>query len=148
MSFAHLTLATRDVPRTAAFFERALGWRRVSTPGNTPEQLRAAWVRLAPGQQLHILHVDGFEPSPFEAEFGRHFAVFHPAADFPALKRRLVEHGAALVDPIRPTPFERFFFRDFNGYVFEVIAREQYVAEEEVGLVAEAAGAVGAKRAG
>ncbi len=129
MAFAHLTIATRDVPRTAAFFEKAMGWGRINAPDNTPEQLRAAWVQLAPGQQIHILHVEGFEPSPFEAEFGRHVAVFHPAADFRALKRRLAEHGATLVDPIRATPFERFFFRDLNGYMFEVIAREQYVAE-------------------
>ena len=129
MSFAHLTLATRDVARTAAFFENTLGWPRVAVPGNTPRDLSAAWIEMGPGQQVHILRVDGFEPSPFEAEFGRHFAVFHPGDDFPALKRRLAEHGAALVDPIRPTPFERFFFRDPNGYVFEVIAEEQYHPE-------------------
>jgi hypothetical protein len=42
MTFAHLTLATRDVQRTALFFERTLGWPRVATPNNTP--LDAAWV--------------------------------------------------------------------------------------------------------
>lgn len=127
MSIAHLTLATRDVPATALFFERTMRWPRVKVPVNTP--LQAAWVQVGPRQQLHILRVDGFEPSPFEREFGRHFAVFHPLSDFTALKRRLVEHGAELVEPIRPTPFERFFFRDPNGYMFEVIAQEQYVAE-------------------
>jgi hypothetical protein len=55
--------------------------------------------------------------------------VFHPNADFPALKQRLLKHGAKLFDAIRPTPFARFFFKDPNGYMFEVIAREQYVAE-------------------
>ena len=129
MAFAHLTLATRDVARTAGFFEKALRWPRVSSPGNAPKELDVAWVEIAPGQQIHILKIDGFQPSAFENEFGRHFAVFHPLADFAALKRRLVEQGATLEDPIRPTPFERFFFRDPNGYVFEVIAREQYVRE-------------------
>jgi predicted enzyme related to lactoylglutathione lyase len=128
-TFAHLTVATRDVERTAGFYENAMRWPRVPTPANTPAELRAAWVQLAPGQQIHILHQGDFAPSPFEAEFGRHFAVFHPVADFPAAKRRLVEHGGELVDPIRPTPFERFFFRDPNGYMFEVIAAEQYVRE-------------------
>lgn len=127
MSFAHMTLATRDVEASAAFFERTLGWPRVKVPANTP--LEAAWVQIGPGQQLHILRVEGFEASPFEKEFGRHLAVFHPASDLADLKRRLVEHGAELVEPIRPTPFERFFFRDPNGYMFEVIAREQYVTE-------------------
>jgi catechol 2,3-dioxygenase-like lactoylglutathione lyase family enzyme len=130
MPFAHLTLATRDVARTAAFFENALRWPRIGVPANAPADLDAAWVEIGPGgQQIHILRIEGFEPSPFENEFGRHFAVFHPHADFAALKRRLVEHGATLEDPIRPTPFERFFFRAFNGYVFEVIAQEQYVRE-------------------
>ena len=129
MTFAHLTIATRDVRRTADFFERALGWPRVHAPDNAPGHLQIAWVEIAPGQQIHVLHLADFAPSPFENEFGRHFAVFHPLDDFPALKRRLVEHGATLMDPIRETPFERFFFRDWNGYVFEVIAREQYVRE-------------------
>ncbi len=32
-----------------------------------------------------------------------------------------VARGAALIDPIRDTPFRRFFFRDPDGYVFEVV---------------------------
>ena len=67
------------------------------------------------------LHVEDFEPSPFEAEFGRHIALFHPGSEFDGLRTRLVEQGAELIDPLRETPFERFFFRDPNGYVFEVI---------------------------
>jgi len=36
----------------------------------------------------------------------------------------LLQHGAELSEPLRPTPFERFFFREpVNGYVFEVIDR-------------------------
>jgi catechol 2,3-dioxygenase-like lactoylglutathione lyase family enzyme len=129
MTFAHLTLATRDVQRTALFFEKTLGWPRVATPDNTP--LDAAWVQMGRDtrQQVHILRVADFEPSPCEAEFGRHFAVFHAGSDFPALKRRLAEQGATVIDPIRPTPFERFFFRDPNGYVFEVIDRDGYDPE-------------------
>jgi len=127
MSFAHLTIATRDVERTVAFFQGTMHWARVAAPANAPNEV--AWIALQPGQQIHILRIDGFEPSPFEEEFGRHFAVYHPVADFPALKQRLTAHGAKLSDPIRPTPFERFFFKDPNGYMFEVIAQEQYVAE-------------------
>ena len=74
------------------------------------------------GQQIHVVHVDGFAASPFEGEFGRHFAVFHPVAAFPALKQQLQELGAEVYDPLRPSPFPRFFFREpVNGYVFEVI---------------------------
>jgi len=120
MSILHFTLATRDVPGTARFFSETLGWQPVDRPNNIPMQ--AAWLGIAPGQELHLLFVEGFAPSPFEAEFGRHFAVGYPLAGFPALRQRLCEHGAELIAPLRETPFERFFFREPNGYVFEVVA--------------------------
>jgi len=64
----------------------------------------------------------GFAVSPFEAEFGRHIAVYHPLARFERLKQAIIEHGGELIEPLRATPFERLFFRDpVNGYVFEVI---------------------------
>ena len=125
--FAHLTIATRDVAATSRFYQQTLGWKPIRTPENTP--LDADWLAIAPGQQLHILKVVDFAPSPFEQEFGRHFAIFHSGRDFDGLKSRLREQGAELIDAIRPTPFARFFFRDPNGYVYEVIDREGYVVE-------------------
>ena len=120
MPLAHFTLATRDISRTAAFLERTLGYGRKPRPENVGDE--AIWFDIGHGQELHVLRVPGFEISPHEAEYGRHFAMFHPLADFPALKARLAEEGAVLIDPIRPTPFERFFFREpVNGYVFEII---------------------------
>lgn len=127
MSFAHLTIAARDVPATSRFYQETLGWRPILTPENTP--LDADWLQIAPGQQLHILKVENFAPSPFEEEFGRHFAIFHSGSDFAGLQDRLRQHGAELIAAIRPTPFARFFFRDPNGYVYEVIDREGYVVE-------------------
>lgn len=119
MSFAHLTLATRDVNKSCAFFENTLGWQPIHRPGNIGRD--AAWLTMAPGQELHLLRVDDFEPSLFEKEFGRHLALEFPLTEFEALKNRLVAAGAELIDPIRETPFERFFFRDPNGYVFEIV---------------------------
>ena len=127
MSFAHFTLGTRDVGATTRFFEQTFGWTPIHRADNIDRT--AAWLEIAPDQQMHLLYVEGFEPSPFEAEFGRHIALFHPLSDFGALKARLIEHGAELIDPMRETPFERFFFRDPNGYVFEVVDSEGYVAE-------------------
>lgn len=120
MSFAHLTLPTRDVERTAQFFERTFGYERNPVPGNTP--IEALWLDLGRGQEMHVFYVEGFEVSRFEQEFGRHVAVFHPFAEFNALKGRLIAEGADIVAPLRTTPFERFFFREpVNGYFFEVI---------------------------
>ena len=120
MSFSHLTLATQDVPRTAAFFTECFGWVRGEVPGNTP--MEALWLDIGRGQQIHIFYVAGFAVSPFESEFGRHVALFHPLSDFAALKQRLVDRGAVMVEQLRTTPYERFFFREpVNGYFFEVI---------------------------
>jgi catechol 2,3-dioxygenase-like lactoylglutathione lyase family enzyme len=124
MTLAHLTLATRDVQKTAAFFEETLGYPRDPMPTNIPDE--AAWLSLGRGQQIHLVYVDGFEVSPFEREFGRHVAVYYPRLQFDALKLRLVQRGAELIAPLRTAPFERFFFRDpVNGYVFEVIDDER-----------------------
>ena len=65
MTFAHLTLATRDVPRTSAFFQNTLGWDPVSRPDNINQT--AAWLNMAPEQQLQLLYVEDFKVSEFEA---------------------------------------------------------------------------------
>jgi hypothetical protein len=120
MSLAHLTLPTREVEKTASFLEKTLEYARDPAPLNIP--CEAAWLDIGKGQQLDLVYVEGFEVSPFEREFGRHVAVFYPRPQFDGLKRRLHEHGAEIIEPLRATPFERFFFREpVNGYVFEVI---------------------------
>lgn len=124
MSLAHLTLPTRAVETTATFLENTLGYRRDPVPENVP--LDTVWLNIGRGQQIHVFHVEGFDVSPFENEFGRHVAVYYPRARFDELKQRLQRHGAALISPLRATPFERFFFREpVNGYVFEVIDDER-----------------------
>lgn len=119
MGLAHITLATRDVRRSTDFFRDALGWQPAARPGNITTT--AAWLEIAPGIEMHLIEDPEFEPSRFEKEFGRHIAVTAALAGFPQLKARLQAHGATLIDPIRQTPFDRFFFRDPNGYVFEVV---------------------------
>src|ERR1700722_18654708 len=114
---SHVTLATRDVPRSVAFFQNSLGWQPIARPGNIG--VAAAWLEIAPGIELHLIEDQEFEPSAFEQEFGRHIAVPCPLADSPGWKERLQPQGAALIEPLRETPFARFFFRDPNGYIFE-----------------------------
>ena len=127
MSLAHLTLPTRYVDKTAAFFERTLGFARNAVPGNSP--VEALWLDIGRGQEMHVFYVEGFAASPFEGEFGRHVALFHPRADFAELKARLAAEGALLMEPLRATPFERFFFREpINGYVFEVVDQDRATA--------------------
>jgi len=119
VGLAHITLATRDVERSVDFFRETLGWQPVPRPGNITTT--AAWLAISPEVELHLIEDPEFEPSRFEREFGRHIAVTFARAEFPRLKVRLQRLGATLIEPLRETPFERFFFRDPNGYVFEIV---------------------------
>ena len=117
---AHLTLPTRQVEETTRFLEKTLGYSRKPIPANSPIDVR--WLDIGQGQEIHVVFVERFLVSPFEAEFGRHVALFHPRDDFPALRQRITEAGGELIEPLRSTPFERLFFREpVNGYVFELI---------------------------
>ncbi len=97
-----------------------MGYRRKPVPANSP--VEAQWLDIGHGQEIHVFFVAGFNASPFEAEFGRHVALFHPRGDFDALRERVQNAGGELVEPLRATPFQRFFFREpINGYLFEII---------------------------
>ena len=129
--FAHLTLPTQHVEDTTRFLEQTLGYARKRVPPNSPVDVR--WLDIGKGQELHVFFVEEFVVSPNEAEFGRHVALFHPLADFPAMRQRIVEAGGEIVDALRATPFERIFFREpINGYLFEVIvdARHRQILAE------------------
>ena len=122
MSLAHLTLATTEVEKTARFLQQMLGYPRDPAPANSP--VGTVWLATGGGQQIHIVHVEGFAVSPFEGEFGRHIAISIPTAEMVALRERLGAAGAQVMDPLRPSGQLRFFFREpVNGYVFEVIAQ-------------------------
>ena len=103
-----------------------MGWKNIRMPGNI--DLEAAWLEISPGQQLHILRIED-APAPDDQEFGRHYAFFHPGSDFNALEDRVTRHGGVIVQPIRETPFQRIFFRDPNGYLFELIDQDGYQTE-------------------
>jgi catechol 2,3-dioxygenase-like lactoylglutathione lyase family enzyme len=122
LSLAHLTLPTREVEATARFLQEMLGYARDAAPANSP--VETVWLGTGGGQQLHIVYVEGFAVSAFEGEFGRHIAVTVAAGEMRAARDRLAEAGAEVMEPLRPSAHERFFFREpVNGYVFEVIAR-------------------------
>ncbi len=125
MALCHVTLATRDIDGTREFFATALGWRPIYRPNNIP--MRAAWLEVAPGQEIHLIEVADYEASPFEREYGRHIAVASRPGSTIFLHQRaaVAAFGAEVIEADRPTPFERFFFRDPNGYMFEIVEAER-----------------------
>ena len=55
MSLAHLTLATRNVRKAAAFFTGVLGWRPIPRPNNIGRA--AAWLEIARrGKGIEMAH--------------------------------------------------------------------------------------------
>ncbi|MGI9243257.1 MAG: VOC family protein [Verrucomicrobiales bacterium] len=124
MTLAHLTLATRDVAATAEFYRHIFRWNNTAKAKNSA--IDVEWLDIGQGQQLHIIGVPDFEISASEGEYGRHIAFFVPAIELASLKQRLAGRGARLCDAERPTPFERFFFTDPNGYTIEVIDQDAW----------------------
>lgn len=120
MSLAHMTLATPHVRETAAFLAKVFGFSENPSPMNSPVEV--AWLDIGRGQELHVIFVEDFVASPFEAEFGRHIAFHLPLDEFEGIKASVAEAGGEIFDALRKAPYERFFFRDpINRYVFEVI---------------------------
>ena len=126
MSFAHLTLPTTNVEATSKFFQKVMNWKPLNMPGNI--DIDADWLEITEGQQLHILGIEN-TPASADEEFGRHYAFFHPADDFDGVINRVRENDGEIVDPIRETPFRRVFFKDPNGYMFELIDQDGYCVE-------------------
>ena len=93
MALAHITLATRDAKRSAAFFHEVMGWTPIGRPTNNATP--TSWLQIAPGQELHMVEVPDFEPSPFEREYGRHVAVSLPRSAFAGVKDRLAARDRA-----------------------------------------------------
>ena len=105
-----------------------MGWREIPVPDNGEVQVR--WLDLGRGAQMHVLGIDDFEVSPFEKEYGRHCAFFVATERLADIKKRLPrDYGIPIQPPLRPTPFERFFFNDPNGYLIEVIDRDNWKVE-------------------
>ena len=128
MSLAHFTIPTRDVDGTTEFFQNLMSWREIPVPDNVEVQVR--WLDLGRGAQMHVLGIDDFEVSPFEREYGRHFAFFVSAERIADIKERLPrDYGIPVQPPLRATPFERFFFNDPNGYLIEVIDQGNWKIE-------------------
>ena len=79
-------------------------------------------LNATPDQKLTLRELRGrpvilaFYPADWSPVCGDQMALYNEI--LPEFR----EHGAEMIEPLRATPFRRFFFREpVNGYVFEVI---------------------------
>jgi len=119
MSIHHFTLATRDLQISSRFYQAVFNWVIVERPANISRS--GVWLSIPGGQQLHLTEVPDFQPSQFEDEFGRHVALSVTDAELDEVRAKLIEQGTEIIPPQRDTPHRRFFFRDPDGYIIEVI---------------------------
>ena len=121
MALAHVTPAGRELARSMAFFHEVLGWTPIGRPRNNAAP--AAWLQIVPGRSCTWSRPRVPALAVRARVWPAHRASL-PRPGFPTLKERLIAHGAEVIEPLRDTPFDRFFFGDSNGYLFEVLEQE------------------------
>ncbi|WP_410566860.1 VOC family protein [Amycolatopsis sp. cmx-4-61] len=105
----HVSVVVGDLEKSAAFYERALGFRRRT---DRPGQLGpGVWLDVG-DQQLHLI-----EGTPPPAQ-GQHFAVF--ADDLDAEIRRLRTEGIDVSDPLPIGSMRQAFLTDPAGNAIEL----------------------------
>ena len=114
---------TGNLERATAFFRQVPC--RTLTGKAQQSVLPACSLKIARGQELHLLEVPDFKPSPFQQEGCWHMPASVRRARLPTIKLKLPDHGAALVGLFRSTLFEWSDFRDPVSYFFEVIEKER-----------------------
>ena len=115
----HLVLTVRSVEESCAFYERALGFRRIDAPGLP--------TAVAFGRQKINLHqVDRtFDPKAERPTPGSGDFCLVTERDLDELRAHLEAAGVAIeVGPIRKTgalgPIVSLYFRDPDGNLIEV----------------------------
>jgi catechol 2,3-dioxygenase-like lactoylglutathione lyase family enzyme len=122
----HLALKVRDVERAACFYEKAFGMRRFSAKGGGQ-----VIPLVSPGVRDQITVFSGNGPGEAGDAGGKagehggidHFGFFvKPGARMDRVASRIVAAGAEKLHDFEIAPgVPSMFFRDPDGYVFQVI---------------------------
>lgn len=108
----HVALHVRDLAASERFYGEVLGLPRLPRPDF---DFPGAWFGLG-GQELHLIRDPATRPPG-----GCHFAL--RVADVDAARAALVARGVAVDGPFRrPDGALQIFFRDPDGYVWEMTA--------------------------
>lgn len=116
----HVNLTVTDVERSAALFERLLGWRR-----------RWRGEAMNYGETIHVgeettylaLYSDrGDHAGQVKGKPLNHVGLL--VNDIDAAERVVIEHGLAPFGHDDYVPGRRFYFYDWDGIEFEVVSYE------------------------
>jgi len=120
-NFDHATVYVRDLDKSAAFYEKVLGFEKIPEPFKDG---RHVWFRIGPHDQLHV--VSG-ATKPTENEINVHLAFrVASVSDFAArlekagVKYRKSIRGDGTVATPRPDGVNQIYFQDPDGYWIEV----------------------------
>ena len=110
----HVALDVRDVERSCAFYERALGLERIPRPDF---EFAGAWLRLCDDKELHLIAYCR-TPSPGH-DRGDHFAL--RVDDLDAWERHWQSLELEYVPRrFRPDGAEQMYVSDPDGHVIEL----------------------------
>ena len=119
--FDHATVYVRDLDKSAAFYEKVLGFERIPEPFKDG---RHVWFRIGPHDQLHV--VSGAAKAP-ENEINVHLAFrvasvpdFASRLDKAGVKYRKSIRGDGTTATPRPDGVSQIYFQDPDGYWIEV----------------------------
>ena len=116
----HCSLVVQSLERAAAFYRDILGLTEIEIPSTfKPAGLNVRWFRLG-CQQIHILL--GTEIQPLSQQ---HMAL--QVDDAPAARLWMKEKGIETEEAILIPGADRFFLRDPDGNLIEIIEwKEEY----------------------
>lgn len=119
--FDHATVYVRDLDKSATFYEKVLGFERISEPFHDG---RHVWFRIGPHDQLHV--VLGAR-APMEHDINVHLAFrvvsvpnFASQLDKVGVKYRKSIRGDGTVATPRADGVNQIYFQDPDGYWIEV----------------------------
>jgi glyoxylase I family protein len=116
----HVSLTVTDIERSAAFFEKLLGWRR-----------RWRGEAMNGGETIHVgeedtylaLYTDrGDHAGQRKGRPLNHVGLL--VDDLDAAERIVLDHGLASFNHGDYAPGRRFYFFDWDGIEFEVVSYE------------------------
>ncbi len=112
----HLSICTKRLPESRAFYRDVLGFREVERPNF---DFAGAWL-LNYGLMIHIIAGNAAgEPTPEINTRGPHLALH--ADDLPAVEKLLMERGIDFrKNEVPGRAIKQLFFQDPDGYHIEV----------------------------